>query len=110
MRRRRHPSPAGAGEGGRRPDDGRQGKTNPRRRTLAPAALVARATCAKFFRGFALLARRDIFSSGIAHPRTPTPKVVPFGIGEVFAAPNIGASDPANNSGQAESAGILFTS
>jgi len=28
----------------------------------------------KIFRGFALMARRDFSSSGIAHPRTPTPK------------------------------------
>jgi len=25
-------------------------------------------------RGFALMARRDIFSSGISHPQTPAPK------------------------------------
>ena len=46
-----------------------------------PAVMVsARARDANFFRGFALMARRDIFLSGMAHPRTPTPKVVPFGI------------------------------
>jgi hypothetical protein len=34
----------------------------------------------KIFRGFALLARRDIFSSGIAHPRTTTRKGKPSGL------------------------------